>query len=141
MKIPEWLPCYGNQKYRGDCPKEEVEQMTFFNKLRKEYPDTLGIIALHPRNDQQLRGGQFRALAKHKAEGMSPGASDIIIPGCPAFVCELKRQDHTKSTWQDVQLPYLEAAKKQGSFVCVALGWEGAWQALQDWLKESGTDG
>lgn len=133
MKIPDWLPCYGDTKYRGDCPKETAEQITFFSKLRREYPDCLGIIAVHPRNEQLLRGGQFSALAKHKAEGMSTGASDILIPGSPSFVCELKRLDHTKSKWQDGQLSYLEAAHNKGAFVCVALGWESAWQALIDW--------
>ena len=66
---------------------------------------------------------------------MTPGASDIIIPGNPSFVCELKRRDHTKSTWQPKQLEYLEAAKENGSFVCVALGWEAAWDALENWRQ------
>lgn len=134
MKIPDWLPCYGDTRYRGKCPTESVEQITFFNRLRSEYPDTLGRIAIHPRNEQQLRGGQFRALARHKAEGMTPGASDIIIPGAPAFVCELKRRDHTKSRWQDGQVEYLGAAKESGAFVCMALGADAAWEALHDWI-------
>ena len=136
MKIPDWLPCYGDVKYRGDCPLESAEQVTFFNRLRREYPDTYGRIAVHPRNEQQLRGGQFRALARHKAEGMTEGASDIIIPGDPAFVCELKRLDHTKCKWQDGQIEYLEATKKCGAFVCVALGHEGAWKAFEYWREK-----
>lgn len=135
MKFPKWLPCYGDLKYRGKCPLESAEQITFFNRLRREYPDTYGKIAIHPRNEQQLKGGQFRALSRHKAEGMATGASDIIIPGCPSFVCELKRQDHTKSAWQDGQIEYLEAARDCGAFVCVALGADGAWQAFTDWLS------
>ena len=133
MKIPDWLPCYGDTKYRGDCPKESAEQITFFNRLRTEYPDTYGKIAVHPRNEQQLRGGQFRALARQKAEGQTTGASDIIIPGSLAFVCELKRRDHTKSKWQDGQQEYLAAAQQCGAFVCVALGADGAWQAFNEW--------
>lgn len=129
---------YGDTTWRGKCPVEALEQVTFFARLRREYPDTWGLLALHPRNEQQLRGGQFRALAKHKAEGMTPGASDIIIPAGGAmgsFVCELKRRDHTKSKWQDGQVEYLQAAHNTGSFACVAFGCDAAWQAFQDWLS------
>lgn len=134
MKIPAWIPCYGDASFRGDCPSESAEQITFFNHIRINYPETYGIIAIHPRNEQQLRGSQFSALSRHKAEGMTTGASDIIIPGCPAFVCELKRKDHTKSRWQDGQMEYLEAAQKLGAFICVAWGWEGAVSALNEWI-------
>ena len=132
LNVP--FPIYGDTSFRGDCPKESVEQVTFFNKLRREYPDTWGALALHPRNEQQLRGGQHRALIRHKAEGMTPGASDVIIPARAAFVCEIKRQDHTKSKWQPGQVAYLTAAQDAGAFACVALGWEGAWAAFEDWL-------
>ena len=134
MKFPQWLKVYGDQKYRGDCPTESAEQMTFFARLRREYPDTYGKTAIHPRNEQQLKGGQFRAISRHKAEGMTTGAADIIIPGNPAFVCEMKRKNHTKSKWQDGQMEYLEAAHNTGCFVCVALGCDAAWEAFQDWV-------
>lgn len=111
-----------------------MEQITFFNKVRTEYPDTWGRLALHPRNEQQLRGGQHRGFIRQKAEGLTPGASDVIIPGARSFVCEIKRADHTKSKWQPGQIDYLTAAQDAGAFVCVALGWRGAWDAFQDWL-------
>lgn len=135
MRFPDWLPVYGDTTFRGDCPPESAEQVTFFNRLRRQYPESYGLIALHPRNEQQLKGGQHRALQKHKAEGMAVGAADIIIPGAFAFVCELKRRDHIKSKWQNGQLPYLEAAQKAGAFVCVALGCDAAWEAFNEWLK------
>lgn len=125
---------YGNTDFRGKCPLESDEQITFFNKLRREYPTTLGAIALHPRNEGQLRGGQFRGMIKKSAEGMTKGASDVIIPGRRSFVCEIKRQDHTKSHFQDGQEDYLVAAHKAGAFVCVALGWAAAWEGLEDWI-------
>lgn len=133
MKLPDWLTVYGDTSWRGECPKEHVEQASFFSKLRREYPDTWGVLAVHPRNEAQLRGGQFGALARHKAEGMTPGASDIIIPGNPAFVCEMKRRDISKSKWQDGQQDYLAAAHQAGCFTCVALGAHAAWEAFQDW--------
>lgn len=131
MKIPNWLPIYGDVSYRGKCPTESAEQITFFNKLRREYPDSYGLIAIHPRNEGKRTHQQ---TTKQKAEGMTKGASDIIIPAAVAFICEMKRKDHTKSQWQDGQKEYLEAAKEQGAFVCVALGWEAAWEALQEWI-------
>lgn len=129
------VPVYGDQSFRGKCPKEEVEQITFFNRIRKEYPDTFGLIAIHPRNEQQLRGGQHAALSRHKASGMTKGASDIVIPGSPSFVCELKRRDHTKSAWQDGQKDYLKAASDAGAFACVALGVDAATEAFREWLN------
>ena len=134
MKIPPNIPVYGDPSFRGKCPREGTEQSSFFNQIRREYPDTWGILAVHPRNEGQLRGGQFKAIIKHKAEGMSPGASDIIIPGNPAFVCEMKRKDITQSKWQYGQQEYLEAAQNAACFVCVALGAEAAWQAFEVWL-------
>lgn len=131
MKFPSWLKVYGSLSYRSACPSETDEQITFFSHLRRNYPE-LGRIALHPRNEGART---YHQAAKHKAEGLTVGAADIVIPGCPAFVCELKRLDHTKSKWQDGQLEFLEACAKQGAFVCVALGWEAAIEALTDWQK------
>lgn len=133
MKFPESIRLFGNKDFRGNCPKEQLEQSSFFSKLRREHPDSYGIIALHPRNEGLIKAGQFQAMAKKRVEGMAVGAADIVIPGCPAFVCELKRQDHTKSHWQEGQIAYLEAAQDSGAFVCVALGAAAAWEAFLEW--------
>jgi hypothetical protein len=131
MKIPEWLPAFGDLSFRGRCPPESAEQITFFNTLRNTYPE-IGKIAIHPRNEGKR---SFYQAAKHKAEGMTPGAADIVIPGNPAFVCELKRQDSTQGRWQDGQLEYLQAAQNNGAFVCVAFGHKAALEALKKWMK------
>lgn len=132
MKFPDNLIVYGDKSYRGPCPTESLEQVTLFNRLRARWPDTIGKIAIHPRNEGKRH---HAAVRREKAEGMTPGASDIIIPGCPAFVCELKRRDHTKSRWEDGQPEYLEAAQQAGAFTCVALGADAAMQAIADWMK------
>ena len=76
--------------------------------------------------------------AKQKTKGaIKKGAADIIICGNPTFVCELKRQDHTKSRWQDGQLEFLEASQNLGAFACVALGYEAALNAVNDWIKKA----
>ncbi|MAG68419.1 MAG: hypothetical protein Tp138OMZ00d2C19078221_9 [Prokaryotic dsDNA virus sp.] len=128
MKMPRWLPVYGDQSYRGDCPKEAAEQVTFFNQVRMT---EWASVALHPRNEGKFTHAQ---VARMKAEGMLPGASDIIIIGSPVFCCELKRRDHTKSSWQPGQLEFLEDSLRRGAFVCVALGFEAAWEAFQEWI-------
>lgn len=133
MKFHPNIPVYGDTSFRGNCHKEEVEQASFFSRLRREYPDSYGAIALHPRNEGLKEKGQFSTVIKHAAEGMTRGASDIIIPGSPSFVCEMKRLDHTKSHWQDGQQEYLLAAANAGAFVCVALGAVAAWEAFEVW--------
>lgn len=131
MKFPDWLPVYGSTDYRNKkCPVESAEQITFFNVLRRDYPQ-LGIIAVHPRNEGKRT---MQQAMRQKAEGMTSGSSDIIIPGNPSFVCELKRKDHTLCSWEVEQLTYLETAKNNGSFVCVALGYEAALEALIEWI-------
>jgi hypothetical protein len=132
MKFPPDIVVYGDQDYRGDCPSETVEQVTFFSRLRKGWPDTWGCVAVHIRNEGQR---SYMQAARHKAEGMTKGASDVMIPGNPAFVCEIKRRDHTKSRWQENQETYLLTAKKLGAFVCVALGADAATEAFNDYVN------
>lgn len=124
------VPVYGDQSFRGKCPTESVEQITFFNRIRKI--PIWGKLALHPRNEGKRH---YKQVTKEKAEGMTEGASDIIIPGSPSFVCELKRRDRTKSSWQSGQEDYLESAQKAGAFACVALGADAAMEAFEEWLK------
>jgi hypothetical protein len=124
---------FGDVSFRGKCPKEEQEQITFFNTLRTRYPNSFGAVAIHPRNEGLKINGQINSVQKHKAEGMTKGAADIIIPARVSFVCELKRLDHTQSQWQDGQEDYLAAVAGLGGFACVALGWEAAWQAFGYW--------
>ena len=129
------FPVFGDISFRGKCPREEIEQVTFFGQLRREYPDTLALIAMHSRNEGLKKAGQLRSVAQHKAEGMTPGFADIVIAGRQTFLCELKRRDHTQSVWQDGQIEHLTAAHDAGAFSCVALGWEAAWQAMEIWLS------
>lgn len=134
MKFPEWLNVYGEQSFRGDCPTETSEQVAFFSELKRKYPN-LHAIAIHPKNEGKRMKGQFQQLAKDKAMGLNVGSSDIIIPASPAFVCELKRKDHTKSKLQSGQIEYLENCQMLGAFVCVALGYEAAMQAVDEYVK------
>src|SRR5690625_3531637 len=134
MRFPDFLKVYGRQDYRGECPPELAEQITFFQWLQRSYPD-LHRIAVHPRNEGKRTYQQARM---QRLEGsLNVGASDVIIPGGVSFVCEIKRQDHTKSRWQKGQIEYLEAAHNAGAFVCVALGSSAAMEAVISYLSSS----
>ena len=131
MKIPESVPVWGDQSFRGKCAVESMEQVTFFNEIRRRYPDTWGKIATHIRNEGKKTPQQVR---REKAEGMTKGASDIIVGG---FYCELKRKDHTKSKIAPEQIEYLETINQLGFYGCVALGWEAAMEAFEEWNRTS----
>lgn len=130
MNLKHDVPIYGDVKYRDKkCPKEVMEQITFFNKIRREYPDTWGKVATHIRNEGKKSVQQVK---REKAEGMTTGASDIIIGG---FYCELKRKDHTLCKISDDQIKYLAAINDLGFFGCIALGYEAAYEAFQEYAR------
>lgn len=110
---------------------ETLEQVTFVNRLRKQYPDTLGRLVVHVKNEGRRTKSQ---ALRDAAEGMTPGASDILIPVSPAIVIEFKRRDHTLSSWQKGQIDYLKAAHDAGSFVFVALGADAAMEGIREWI-------
>jgi hypothetical protein len=134
-KLPEGIAIYGDTAFRGKCPAESAEQVTFFNWIRREYPATWGRLAFHPRNEGLKKANQFAAVQRHAAEGMTPGAPDIMIPARRAFVCELKRRDPTLSEVSQDQVDYLTAAHAAGAFACIALGVDAAREAFAEWLK------
>jgi hypothetical protein len=142
MLLPDDLPfrVYGDLDFRSKkCPTEGMEQITFFNRIRREHSDTWGRLAVHVRNEGLKTDGQFSSVARHKIEGMTPGAADILIPARVSFVCELKRRDRTICAWQPGQMEYLAAAHTAGAFACVALGCDAAWEAFQEWLAVLGS--
>ena len=136
MKIPEGIKIYGNQDFRDkNCPKESNEQITFINRIRTLYPDTYGKIITHISNEGLLINGQFSGVNKSKALGKKKGASDIVLPGSPTLLIEMKRRDKTLSVISPEQIEYLLAAKECGAFCCIALGCDAATEAFNDWLK------
>jgi hypothetical protein len=114
-----------------DAPTETAEMITFFSWLRRVHPH-LSAIAVHIRNEGKRTHGQ---VTRQKSEGLVTGAADIIIPGSPTFVCEMKRRASYKVS--EKQIEYLEAAQNNGAFVCIALGYEGARLAVSDWIKKN----
>ena len=129
MILPPTIKVYGDPTWRGKCPTEDAEHVTFVNAVKKTR--WAGLI-VHPKNEGKRTASQAQW---DKARGMQKGASDFIIPTATPFICEMKRKDHTKSTWQSGQLEFLENAQSNGAWCCIALGWEAAWEALIDWQR------
>jgi len=122
------IPTYGTPT-KDPCPSEKVEMASFFNRLRREHPH-LGAIALHIRNEGKRTAMQHSAMVGEG--GFVKGASDVVIPGAPSFVMEMKSRAKTAKVSKE-QVAYLEACEAAGAFCCVALGAVAAWQALEDW--------
>lgn len=127
MKFEEFMLIAGDIDYRGDCPQELAEQVQLFAWLRSQ-PE-LAKRALHPRNEG--RRTKLQAF-RERSEGMLTGAPDVVIVGSPCVVIELKRRDHTKSTWQPRQVEVLRAMHAAGAIVVIALGAAAAAQWLLD---------
>ncbi len=122
----------GDDSFRGDCPLESAEQVSFLAILKTEYPD-LAAIAVHVRNEGKRTKHQAH---RQKQEGLNTGASDIIIPCSPPIVIELKRRDHTKSSISAKQIAYLARAQRLGARACVALGASAAIDFIRECMKD-----
>lgn len=132
MRFPEWLSVFGDTYYRGQCRPEENEQIDFVAWMQHNHSKYADIM-LHPKIEGKRTYQQAR---RDKLSGsLNKGASDIVIPCAVPFVCEIKRENHTKSKWQNGQQEYLQTAKNMGAFVCVALGFDGAKLAFNEYLK------
>lgn len=120
---------YFGKREAGKQPSESAEMITFFNTLRRDYPE-LGSIAIHVRNEGKR---SYQQTARQKLEGMVVGAADINIPGCPSFICEMKSRSKTAKVSKE-QKEYLEFCDKVGAFACVAYGFDAAMEAFKEWL-------
>lgn len=130
MKIPDFLRVYGDINYRGPCPVESADQVTVFGQIRKRHPHLVNMV-FHPRMEGERTKGQ---ADWQKADGsIVKGMVDVIGIGHPMLVMEIKRKNHLLSVWQPGQIDVLQAAYKRGAFTCLALGFEAALQAIQDW--------
>jgi len=122
------IPVFGDTKYRGKCPSEMAEQVSFLALLRIEFPE-LAEIAVHIENE----GKRSNGLRKQQ-QGMQKGASDIVIPCSPPILIELKKADHTQSSVKPEQIAYLARSMRLGAFGCVALGAAGAMEAVRHYV-------
>ncbi len=134
MKIPSNIPVWGDVSYRGECPSENVELASFFSKLRREYPNSYGALAVHIRNEGLREKGQVNAMIRYSAEGFVKGAPDVSLPGSPSLLIEMKRKNPQLSSLSKDQARYLTVANEHHCYACVALGAVAAWSAFEYWL-------
>lgn len=139
----------GDVSFRGDCKLEDVDLASFFAWVRYQYPQYASFI-FHPETEFNPTGGaSYNYHAKSKAKGRLDGLADIIcLPisqGAPAFLCELKRQDISKSLASakrkqhfENQLMLLSSQKAAGNFAIVALGFEAAKAAFIEYVEMYG---
>ena len=130
LPLPIGIKLYGSPDFRGDCPLENAELITFIYHIKAHYSN---MPALHIKNEGKRT---YRQSVFEKTIGaLHKGACDIMIPGSPALCLELKRKDHTKSTIDDDQITFLLNSSKLGAYSCVALGHEAAIEAFLYWKK------
>ena len=130
MKIPPSIKIYG-ESVKG-CKVTEANHMTtFFNTLRLKHPE-YAAIALHIRNEGKRTHSQ---ISREKAQGgFVTGCADIIVPGNPSLVIEMKSRSKSAKISPE-QIAYLLNAQELGSVCCITLGHEAAMDAFNDWLK------
>lgn len=108
--------------YRGDCPKEETEQMAYGTWMKWRFPD---ILWFHVPNETGTKSGAQFVLKRQKM-GVRKGVSDnVILTAGVNHKCaliELKRRDKTKSKIGKEQMEILHQAHDLGHFAAIAYG-------------------
>ena len=130
MKTPIWLPKFGDLPKSTSNPAEDYVLSSLISRIRNDYPSTYGLVAFHVKNESKRTTGQIRA---DKAKGLTRGVSDLIVVGNPTLCMEIKKDNSCR--FEDGQLEFLQQAQKQGAFVCLAIGYQGAKDAFEYWLK------
>lgn len=129
MNTPQWLPKFGNLPRSKDNPHEDYVLSSLIARIRKDYPNSYGLVAFHVKNEGKRTGQQIKI---DKLKGLTKGVSDLIIIGNPTLCLEIKRDNSCQ--FEDGQLAFLEQAHKSGSFACLAIGYHGCIQAFEYWL-------
>ena len=128
MKTPTWLPKFGDLPKSTSNPAEDYVLSSLISRIRNDYPSTYGLVAFHVKNESKRTTGQIRA---DKAKGLTKGVSDLIVVGNPTLCMEIKKDNSCR--FEDGQLEFLQQAQKQGAFVCLAIGYQGAKDAFEEW--------
>ena len=130
MKTPAWLPKFGDLPKSTSNPAEDYVLSSLISRIRNDYPLSYGLVAFHVKNESKRTTGQIRA---DKAKGLTRGVSDLIVIGNPTLCMEIKKDNSCR--FEGGQLEFLQQAQKQGAFVCLAVGYQGAKDAFEHWLK------
>lgn len=137
----------GDVNYRGECKAEDADLASFFAWVRYEYPILRHFIFHAETEFNPTSATSYTYHAKSKAKGRLDGIADIIcLPisnGAPAFLCELKRCDISKSLASkkrkqhfENQLMLLSSQKSASNVAIVALGFDAAKAAFIEYVEK-----
>lgn len=117
--------------YRGECRREEYEQIDCASWLEFNHPDRWPLI-FHVPNETKATA---HYMQKRQKMGVKPGVPDIIDVGGTVGLFELKRLDRTQSKVSKEQKEFLQAGADAGHFVAVCYGFERFKLAYADYLE------
>lgn len=117
--------------YRGECRREEYEQIDCASWLEFNHPDRWPLI-FHAPNETKATA---HYMQKRQKMGVKPGVPDIIDVGGVVGLFELKRLDRTQSKVSKEQKEFLQAGADAGHFVAVCYGFEQFKLAYADYLE------
>lgn len=140
---------YGDVSYRGDCPLEDSDLASAFAWVRFNYPQYSALIFHAETEFNPTNSASYAYHAKSTAKGRLDGLADIVcLPiskGAPAFLCELKRKDISKSIASKQrkehfikQLLLLSSQIEHGNVGIVALGLEAFKSAWIEYVGKYG---
>ena len=116
---------FGDENFRGACPKENMASQTLVSQTRIRYPHT---VFMHIKNEGKRTKNQ---IDFDKTMGFRKGASDYLFIGYPTMALEIKQENHKKSTIDTEQIKFLEDVISVGGIGAVAFGGKGAVEAME----------
>lgn len=108
--------------YRGECPKEEIDQMAYGLWMEYRFPE---VNFFHVPNETSTKSG-VQLIIKRQKMGVKSGVHDNIIlhrgVAWPYATIELKRRDKTKCKVSTNQWKFGEYVVSDGGFAAIAYG-------------------
>lgn len=117
--------------YRGECRKEEYEQIDCASWLQFNHPDRWPLI-FHVANETKATA---HYMQKRQKMGVSPGVADIIDFGAVRGAFELKRLDKSQCSVSKDQRAFLAATDETGGFAAICYGFAEFKLAYADYLE------
>ena len=141
LELPDEVMLFGDIDYRGECPAEDSDLISFVAWLKYNWPELENCI-IHTPNEGDL---PVQARMQQKKKGVLFRCPDVIVMTVPAYCMELKRRNPSKSLSSEEdrsrfreQVGVLVSMQKQGNFSCAALGLDAAkesWKYFLAWRE------
>lgn len=116
---------FGDENFKGTCPKENLASQTLVNQTKLRYPNT---VFMHVKNEGKRTRQQ---MDFDNTMGFRKGASDYLFIGYPMMALEIKQENHRNSTIDTEQIRFLEDVIKSGGIGAVALGGKASVEAME----------